>query len=114
MKLGYSPNGEAFVAGYDPGDMVMLVAQEAGALGQGRFGDWGKVKSVDAAGMLTIVVAGYSVPRGAPLAMLSDIPARRVKPCTAKGEVTILPHQVNSEKLWDHARPGGGECRQRL
>ena len=50
MKLGHSPNGEAFVAGYEPGDMVMLHAPEPGALAQGKAGDWGRVKSVDAAG----------------------------------------------------------------
>lgn len=113
MKLGYSPNGEAFVAGYDPGDMVMLVGPEPGTLGQGRFGDWGRVKSVDSAGMLTITIAGYSLPRGASLAMLSDIPARRVKPCTPKGEVLILPHQVQPQTLWTNARPVGGGRRQR-
>ena len=105
MKLGHSPNGEAFVAGYEPGDMVMLHSPEPGAMAQGRAGDWGKVKSVDAAGMLTIVVAGYSVPKGAPLALLSDIPARRVKPCTARGEVLILPHQINPDTLWTSTRP---------
>lgn len=111
MKLGCGPNGETFVAAYDPGDMVMLLANEPGSLGQGKIGDWGKVKSVNAAGLLTIVVAGYSVPKGAPLAILSDIPARRVKPCTAQGGVLILPHQINPHSLWKSRRTGQGEGR---
>lgn len=106
MKLGHSPNGEAFVAGYEPGDMVMLHSPEPGALAQGKTGDWGRVKAVDAAGRLTIDVAGYSVPRGAPLALLTDIPARRVKPCSPRGEVLILAHQINREKLWTGNVPG--------
>lgn len=104
MKLGHSPNGEAFVACYEPGDMVMLHSPEPGALAQGRTGDWGRVKSVDAAGRLTIVVAGYSVPKGAPLALLSDIPARRVRPCTARGEVLILPPKMSPDTLWSNSR----------
>ena len=49
MELGYSPNGEAFVARYEPGDMVMLHRSEPGALAQGQVGDWGKVVAVGAA-----------------------------------------------------------------
>ena len=73
-----------------------------------RASNW---KSVNAAGLLTIVVAGYSVPKGAPLAILSDIPARRVKPCTAQGGVLILPHQINPHSLWKSRRTGQGEGR---
>lgn len=106
MKLGYSPNGEAFVAGYDAGDMVLLHRAEPGALAQGRVGDWGRVLAVDAGGLLTIRIAGYALPKDAGLATLTDIPARRVRPCSPRGEALILPHQVQAANLWVSARAG--------
>ncbi|MDN3564480.1 hypothetical protein QWZ14_08905 [Paeniroseomonas aquatica] len=100
MELGYSPNGEAFVARYEPGDMVLLHRSEPGDLAQGQVGDWGKVVAVGAGGLLTIRIAGYALPKDAGLATLSDIPARRVRPCSPRGEALILPPRIPDGKLW--------------
>jgi len=86
MRIGYRQNGEAIVAGYEPGDLVVLLVDEPGDFGTAKAGDWGKVTAVDAAGRLTITLAGFSLPTSAPLRGISDISPRIVMPCDARGK----------------------------
>jgi hypothetical protein len=85
MKIGYHPDGEPFVITYEPGDMVTLLVNEPGPFGTGKAGDWGRVTAVDAAGGLTILLAGYSLPPSAALRSLSGLPARMVMACDTRG-----------------------------
>jgi hypothetical protein len=96
MKIGYHPDGEPFVITYESGDLVTLLVDEPGPFGTGKAGDWGRVTAVDAAGCLTILLAGYSLPPSAALRSLSGLPARLVMACDARGRPrnpTRHPHR---------------------
>jgi hypothetical protein len=102
MKIGYGPEQQIVVTAYEPGDLVALFANQAGELGAGRAGDWGRVKAVDSAGRLTIQVAGFSAPANAALVTLSGVPSRIVRPCDARGRaVALTPGRGRlSDALW--------------
>jgi hypothetical protein len=86
MRIDYRENGEAIVAGYEPGDLVVLLVNEPGDFSTAKAGDWGKVTAVDSSGRLTITLAGFSLPNSAPLRGISDISPRIVMPCDPRGK----------------------------
>lgn len=96
MKIAYEDSGEAFVSAYEPGDMVLLRADETGPFAFGRAGDWGRVTAVDArTGYVCIAVAGYSHPKGSTVASLSDIPRRILQPCDNAGKPVALKRHIH-------------------
>jgi hypothetical protein len=102
MKIGFGPDQQMIVTHYEPGDLVALRTNQAGELAIGKAGDWGRVKAVDKFGQLTIQLAGYSMPRDATVAALSEVPSRIVRPCDARGRpVEIKPDRGRlSDALW--------------
>jgi hypothetical protein len=102
MKIGFGPDQQLIVTRYEPGDLVALRTDQAGEMATGRAGDWGRVKAVDNFDRLTIQLAGYSMPRAATVAALSEVPSRIVRPCDARGRpVELKPDRARlSDALW--------------
>ncbi len=97
VKIGYDDNGEAFVSAYEPGDMVMLRADETGPYATGRAGDWGRVTSFDSrTGQASIAVSGYCQPKGSTIAALSGIPRRILTPCDSRGQPVALKRHIHA------------------
>ena len=97
MKIGYDDNGEAIVTAYEPGDMVMLRADEMGPYATGRAGDWGRVTGFDSrTGQVTIAVAGYAYPKGGVIASLTGIPRRILLPCDSRGQPVALKRHIHA------------------
>ncbi|MCO6419251.1 hypothetical protein JYK14_24265 [Siccirubricoccus sp. KC 17139] len=96
MRLA-NRSGGAAAAGVAPGGLVMLIADEPGDFGTAKAGDWGKVVAVDGDGLLTILLAGYSLPPSAALRSISDISPRIVTPCDSRGQ----PTGAAARKQWE-------------
>ena len=92
MKLGYDSDGQAYVARYEPGDLVRLCSSERGEGLTGKVGDWGKVVAVDLhSERVDIEVAGYSHGRHSGLKRLTGLPKRILMPCDRTGALVPLP-----------------------
>ncbi|SHK39429.1 hypothetical protein SAMN02745194_04829 [Roseomonas rosea] len=87
MLIGYNPDGRAYVARYEIGDLVRLRMDETGDGAMGRIGDWGCVIGIErgVAGLLDIQLAGYSEGKNSALQRLLGIPRKIVVPCDAFG-----------------------------
>jgi len=104
MKIGYHPDGKAYVITYEAGDLVTLLRDEPGPYSTGKAGDWGRVTAVDAVGCLTILLAGYSLPPSAALRSLSGLPARMVMACDARGRPRIPARHPHPPLVSRHLR----------
>ncbi|WP_149538591.1 hypothetical protein [Siccirubricoccus phaeus] len=97
MRVANRSGGAASPAGVVPGDLVMLVMDEPGDFGTAKAGDWGKVLAVDAEGLLTILLAGYSLPVSAALRSISDISPHIVTACDSRGR----PASAVARRQWE-------------
>lgn len=110
MKLNYRPDGRP-VAILEVGDLVRLTRAEAGPAPSAQAGEWGRIRRIDAKGALEIELAGYSRPRGAALAQVSDFPATNVIPCDHRGVAVELPRKQEWRR---NAASGFGDPKFRL
>lgn len=96
MLIGYHPDGRAFVARYEIGDLVRLRLDETGDGAMGKIGDWGAVIGIEKGlGVrLDIQLAGYSEGRHSTLQRLIGIPRRILLLCNRQGIPIPLPDRV--------------------
>jgi hypothetical protein len=87
MLIGYDPEGRAYVARYEIGDLVRLRRDETGDGAMGKVGDWGCIIAIERGQgwLLDIQLAGYSEGRHSALQRLLGIPRKIVVPCDAFG-----------------------------
>ena len=94
MKLDFHADGRPIPI-LEVGDLVRLTRAEPGPDPTAQAGEWGKIRRITERGGLDIVLEGYSRPRGAAMAMASDVPATNVIPCDHRGLALDLPKWSN-------------------
>ena len=101
MRIDSRPDGSQIMIP-ETGDLVRLTRDEAGPIVTAHAGEWGRILRVTSRNTLDIQLAGFSRPRGAAMALVSDFPAINVVPCDGRG----LPTDGNHWGSWEERRGG--------
>ena len=101
MRIDTRPDGSQIMIP-EAGDLVRLTHDEAGPIVTAHTGEWGRILRVSSRNTLDIQLAGFSRPRGAAMALVSDFPAINVVPCDGRG----LPTDGKHWGSWEERRGG--------